>query len=185
MASMNRNVNLEEIDTDSFMGISYLKYQRLSQKIIFLGGIAIALAINIIGTFVFDASINVTLALAIVPLLLGIAFGCNYNEDYSLIRYIILVISKPSKAYYSKPYEDLEQLHNAAERIKEEEELLQKQQERMSDDGQQKLLMRMVIVGVIFVVIIVAAIIIINLMKTDEVHHTVMRSIELLERTVV
>lgn len=35
MASMNRNVNLEEINTDAFMGITYLNYQSLAQKFLF------------------------------------------------------------------------------------------------------------------------------------------------------
>ena len=39
MASMNRNVNLEEVNTDAFMGISYLNYQSMLQKVVFIGGI--------------------------------------------------------------------------------------------------------------------------------------------------
>lgn len=37
MASMNRNVNLEEVNTDAFMGISYLNYQSMLQKVVFIG----------------------------------------------------------------------------------------------------------------------------------------------------
>ena len=59
MASMNRNVNLEEINTDAFMGISFLNYQSLPQKIVFIGGVVAGIAINLIGTFVFNININV------------------------------------------------------------------------------------------------------------------------------
>ena len=45
MASMNRNVNLEEVNTDAFMGISYLNHQSMLQKVVFVGGIVIGIAI--------------------------------------------------------------------------------------------------------------------------------------------
>ena len=48
MASMNRNVNLEEVNTDAFMGISYLNYQSMLQKVVFIGGIVIGIAINLV-----------------------------------------------------------------------------------------------------------------------------------------
>ena len=37
MAQMNRNVNLEEIDSDALFGIEALKNQTLVQKIVFFG----------------------------------------------------------------------------------------------------------------------------------------------------
>ena len=88
MASMNRNVNLEEINTDAFMGISYLNYQSIPQKIVFIGGVLVGIALNLIGTFILDISINVSILLNLVPLLVGVVFGCNYNEDLSLIKYM-------------------------------------------------------------------------------------------------
>lgn len=69
------------------------------------------------------------------------------------------MISKPSKVYYSKPVEDLEQLHKAATRIREEEEQLKKQQEKISDEAQKKLLIKLgigsLIVIVIFIVLLI------------------------------
>ena len=59
MASMNRNVNLEEVNTDAFMGISYLNYQSMLQKVVFIGGIVIGIAINLVGTFLLEININV------------------------------------------------------------------------------------------------------------------------------
>ena len=41
MAQMNRNVNLEEIDSDALFGIDALKHQTILQKIIFLVGLRI------------------------------------------------------------------------------------------------------------------------------------------------
>ena len=129
MASMNRNVNLEEVNTDAFMGISYLNYQSMLQKVVFIGGIVIGIAINLVGTFLLEININVTMILTLVPILSGVAFGCNFNEDLSLIKYFKLLISKPVETFYSKPAEDLEQLHQEVDRIKEEAELKQRQQE--------------------------------------------------------
>ena len=135
MASMNRNVNLEEVNTDAFMGISYLNYQSMLQKVVFIGGIVIGIAINLVGTFLLEININVTMILTLVPILSGVAFGCNFNEDLSLIKYFKLLISKPVETFYSKPAEDLEQLHQEVDRIKEEAELKQRQQEKMSDEA--------------------------------------------------
>ena len=87
MASMNRNVNLEEVNTDAFMGISYLNHQSMLQKVVFVGGIVIGIAINLVGTFVLDISINITMILTLLPIILGVAFGCNFNEDLSLILF--------------------------------------------------------------------------------------------------
>ncbi|MDD3414218.1 MAG: hypothetical protein PHY47_09475 [Lachnospiraceae bacterium] len=181
MATMNRNVNLEEVNTDAFMGISYLNYQSLLQKVVFVGGIVAGIAINLIGTFVLEISINMTLVLTLIPLVGGVAYGCNYNEDLSLIRYFKLLISKPSKAYYSKPTEDLAQLHMAAERIKQEEALLKQQKEKMSDEAQKQLLVKLGIFAILAIVAVVVTVIVINAMKTDEVHHIVTQASGIVE----
>ena len=165
MASMNRNVNLEEVNTDAFMGISYLNHQSMLQKVVFVGGIVIGIAINLVGTFVLDISINITMILTLLPIILGVAFGCNFNEDLSLIKYFKLLVSKPA--------EDLEQLHQEADRIKEDAELKQKQQEKMSDEAQRKLLIRMGVVAVVVVVVFVAVLVGIKTMQPEELHHTV------------
>lgn len=173
MASMNRNVNLEEINTDAFMRITYLNYQSLAQKVIFVGGIVVAVGGNLIGTFIFNIGVNVSVFLTFIPLLIGVMFGCNYNEDLSLVRYLKLLISKPSKAYYSRPVEDLEQLHNSAAKIREEEELRKKQQEKMSDEAQKKLLIKIGIGVIIAIFIFIVLVMIVKSTKKDELHHTV------------
>lgn len=173
MASMNRNVNLEEINTDAFMGISFLNYQSLPQKAIFIGGIVAAIAINLVGTFVFDISMNISMFLTFIPLLIGTAFGGNYNEDLSLIQYFRLLISKPSKAYYSKPVEDLEQLHNSEMQIRKEEELRKQQQEKLSDEAQKKLLIKMGIIAAISIIIFIALVVVLKATKKNELHHTI------------
>lgn len=181
MATMNRNVNLEEVNSDAFMGISYLNYQSLLQKVVFVGSIVAGVAINLVGTFVFEISINLTIILTLIPLICGVAYGCNYNEDLSLIRYFKLLISKPSKAYYSKPAEDLAQLHMAADRIKQEEKLIKQQNEKMSDEAQKKLLIRLGIFAFIAIVAVIVMVIIIKAAKTDEIHHIVSQTLGIME----
>lgn len=173
MATMNRNVNLEEINSDAFMGISYLNHQSILQKAVFIGGIVCAVGINLLGSFVWNININLTLALTLAPLLIGVAFGCNYNEDLPLVKYFKLLVSKPSKAYYSRPTEDLEQLHKSAERIREEEAVLRRQQEKASDEAQKKLLLKLGAFALAAVVALIAALALIKNLKTDEIHHTV------------
>ena len=182
---MNRNVNLEEINTDAFMGISFLNYQSLPQKMVFIGGVVAGIAINLIGTFVFNINVNASIFLTLIPILIGVAFGCNYNEDLSLIRYFKLMISKPEKAYYSKPAEDLEQLHNAAKRIREEETLRKRQQEKMSDEAQKKLLIKMGICALISIIALIVILMAINATKTEDVHHTVQAMFDIVVRSEI
>lgn len=138
-----------------------------------------------IGTFVFNININVSIFLTLIPILIGVAFGCNYNEDLSLIRYFKLLISKPAKEYYSKPVEDLEQLHNAAARIREEEELRKRQQEKMSDEAQRKLLIKMGVGALIAIVLLVAVLVVIKVTKTEEIHHTVQTMYDVDDRSEI
>jgi hypothetical protein len=171
-ALMNRNINVEEIETDSFIDVSFLKYQSTGQKVIFCTGIIAAIAIMAGGTF-FGLNSNVLVSISFLPLIIAIAFGCNYNEDYSLISYLILIMSKPCTTYYSKPYEDLEQLHNAAERIQKENAAAEKKQQMASGGGQRKIEKKLVVVMIVFAVIVVMLFAFTKSSKTEEVHHVV------------
>ena len=173
MAIMNRNVNLEEINTDAFMGISYLNYQTIPQKIIFISGIAAGVGLNLVNSLVWKLNTFVSLFMTLIPLLIGIAFGCNYNEDLTLFNYLKLIVTNPVKHLYSQPTEDLAQLRKKAVQIKREKEELLKGKE-ITDAEQKKLLKKMLIFGILFIVVIIVTMVIIKLSKTEEVHHTVM-----------
>lgn len=47
MAQMNRNVNLEEIESDALLGIDALKNQTFLQKIVFFGCVGIGVVLNV------------------------------------------------------------------------------------------------------------------------------------------
>jgi hypothetical protein len=170
---MNRNVNLEEINSDAFMGISYLNHQTVLQKAVFIGSIVVAIGFNLLSSFLWHLNINISVLLTLLPIGVGIAFGCNYNEDLSLIEYLKLILFNPSKSYYSKPTEDLEQLRNSANRIQQEEELKKRQQQQASPEEQKKLLIKLLAGSAIAIILFLALLVVVKNLKTEEVHHTV------------
>lgn len=169
MASMNRNLNLEEVNTDAFMGIPFLNHQTFVQKIIFWGSLCSCVVINLLGTFLFHLNANITAVITLLPLGAGIAFGCNYNEDLSLIRYLLLILSKPVKDYYTKPTEDIMQLNDSMNRMEEEGN----ERQKATAEEQRKLLIRLIVGIIVGIFVIVAIVIVIHSTKTQDIHHTV------------
>ena len=92
MAQMNRNVNLEEIDSDALFGIDALKNQTIFQKIVFFGSVIAGVLLNVLLPLYCDTPRIACILMFLGLLLIGVAFGCNYNEDLSLIKYIKLLI---------------------------------------------------------------------------------------------
>lgn len=54
MAQMNRNVNLEEIDSDALFGIDALKNQTILQKIVFFGSVIAGVLVNVLLPLYYD-----------------------------------------------------------------------------------------------------------------------------------
>ena len=94
MATMNRNINLEQINSDAFLGIPFLNYQTPIQKMEFWGAIVIAVIWNFVGNFFLHINPALIVLFTILFVLIGAAFGCNFNQDLSLIKYIYLNRSK-------------------------------------------------------------------------------------------
>lgn len=172
MATMNRNVNLEEINSEAFMGIPFLNYQSVRQKIIFWGSVVLAVIWNILGTFLFHINAGIIIALTLVPLAFGVAFGCNYNQDLSLLEYLKLILFKPATAYYTKPTEDLEQIRVVAARMDKEAELLEKQKQ-VTPEQQRKLLIKLLIGVVVGVLLFIIVLIVLIASKEDVLHHVI------------
>lgn len=80
MAQMNRNVNLEEIDSDALFGIDALKNQSIFQKFIFFGAVIAGVMLNVLLPLFFETPRIVCVLLFMVLLMIGVAFGCNYTE---------------------------------------------------------------------------------------------------------
>lgn len=167
---MNRNLNLEEVNSDAFMGIPFLNHQTVLQKMVFWGCVLLCIVVNLLGNFLFQLSVSIIGMLTLLPLFPGVAFGCNYNEDLTIIRYIVLLLSKPSKTYDSMSTEDIAELNNVQKRL---EEKMQEQNE-VTRDSQRKLLTKLIagiVVGIVATVILL--LLISNSKETKEVHHTV------------
>ena len=173
MATMNRNLNLEEVNSDAFMGIPFLNYQSIGQKIVFLSSVVLSVVIMLVGTFYFKWNANMTVFICLIPLLVGVAFGGNYNQDLSLIKYLHLVLFKPSKRYEARPTEDLAFLRTKTAQFIREKEYQKLQDNRISPKEHRrtlfKLMFRIAVVVAIFSMILV----LIKTNKTEEIHHTV------------
>lgn len=173
MATMNRNVNLEEINSDAFLGIPFLNYQSPFQKLIFWGSVILGVLWNILATFVFHINSNIVVIVTIFPLMLGVLFGCNFNQDLTLFQYIILILFKPSKVYVNKPSEDLKQIKATKERMKKEEELRMREELKASPEEQKRLLIKLALGVAIAVVLFIILLIVIASTRTDVIHHII------------
>jgi len=171
MATMKRNTNLEEINTDALFGISYLKYQTKTQKLVMFGSVVVGIVINIMSSFMFDINPNIASLFMMIPIFIGVLLGCNYNQDLSLISYIRLSVSNPSKTYYSKSFEDLENIRRSAEQIKKNKQI--EQRESISEEEHLKSLIRLIVIVVLMVIGFIAIVVVIKISKTEEIHHTV------------
>lgn len=172
MAVMNRNHNLEEISSDAFLGIELLKYQSIPQKIVLFGCLILGVGINIWGSFSGALDLTATVFITAIPIAIGVLFGCNYNEDLSLIQFLKLSFSNPAQILYSKSTEELEYLRSSAERIRQDE-LRKNQTVEQEEEEHRKLLYKLLLVAGIFVVVIVILLLVVSGSKTEEIHHTV------------
>lgn len=176
MAQMNRNVDVEELNSDALFGIQYLNYQTIPQKIIFFGSIVLAIAFMLIGNFWLQLNSQLTVLLMVIPIIPGILFGTNYNQDLSMIRYIELILFKPSKTLVSKPTEDVAVIRANEKKLKLEEEAKLKEN-KQSPAEQRKLLIKVITIFVIcavgLVTFLVAGHMHADSVKQNSVHHTV------------
>lgn len=172
MATMNRNVNVEEVNSDAFMGIPFLNHQTALQKALFWGSVVAAVGWNISGTFFLHINANIIVFSSLLPLAFGVAFGCNYNQDLSLIAYLRLILFKPAAVYITKPTEDLEQIKIAAARMDKEAELREKQKD-VTPEQQRRLLIRLISGIAAAAVLFIIALIVISSSDKDVLHHII------------
>lgn len=176
MAFMNRNVNLEEIDSDAVLGIPFLIHQTLVQKIILVSGLVIGISLFLVGAFVFNLNYVVLIIVSFIPIVVGVLWGGNYNEDLSLAKYVSLSISKPSITLYSKPMEDIEQIRKKASEL-EKQEQIEKIRSSQTVEEQKKLFHRILIGFGLFTLLLLIVIIVLVSIKSsggqEGIHHTV------------
>ena len=173
MAQMNRNVNLEEIDSDALFGIDALKNQSIFQKIIFFGCVIGGVLVNVLLPIFYGTSTIVCVLMFLGLLLIGVAFGCNYTEDMTYGRYMYYFFFKPTKPLYYESTEDVIMFREKAKELKKEEELLLRQKQQADPKAQKKLLIK-VIAFVLVLVVVIGAMIMYRIKKDkDNIHHNV------------
>lgn len=173
MAQMNRNVNLEEIDSDALFGIEALKNQTLVQKIVFFGCVLLGVLANVLLPMFYGTSTIVCIVIFMAFLLVGVAFGCNYTEDMTYGRYLYFFFFKPTKPLRFESTEDVVKIREKAAVIKKEEELMLRAKQQANPEAQRKLLIKMIAFVVILVVIIGGVFLYAGMKEEDYNHHTV------------
>lgn len=176
MAQMNRNVNLEEIDSDALFGIDALKNQTIFQKIIFFGCVLIGVVANVAMPLIWETPRLVCIFVFMFFLLIGVAFGCNYTEDMTYGKYLYYFFFKPSKDLVFKSTEDIKLVKIRAREIRKEEEMTLNRKKQAEPEAQRKLLIKLVAFVVILAVVLIGAFAIKSGdQEKVEIHHTVNR----------
>ncbi len=173
MAQMNRNVNLEEIDSDALFGIDALKNQSIGQKLIFFGSVIIGVLLNVLLPLFYETPRILCVLIFLGLLLIGVAFGCNYTEDMTYGRYMFCFFFKPTKPLYYQSSEDVENIRKKAEEIKKEEELLLRQKQQANPEAQRRLLIGVVAFIVVLAIGIGSVFIYAGYKDKQNVHHKV------------
>lgn len=173
MAQMNRNVNLEEIDSDALFGIDALKNQSILQKIVFFGSLITGVLLNVLLPLFFETPRMLCVVLFLGLLLIGVAFGCNYTEDMTYGKYMFYFFFKPTTPLAFKSSEDVTEIRKKALELKREEELLLRQSKQADPKAQRRLLIK-VICFVVAMAVLIGAVFLYGAMKDkNNLHHKV------------
>ena len=171
MAQMNRNVNLEEIDSDALFGIDALKNQTIFQKIVFFGSVIAGVLINVLLPLFFKTPRILCIVIFLLLLLVGVAFGCNYTEDMTYGKYFYLFFFKPEKPLTFHSTEDVKVIREKAVKIEKEEEMLLRAKEKADPKEQRKLLIKVVAFVVAMAVLICGVLFAGTVKDRNNLHH--------------
>ncbi len=171
MAQMERNVNLEEIDSDALFGIDALKGQSIGQKIIFFGTLGAGVVANVALPMLLDTPRVVCVFIFLGLLLIGIAFGCNYTQDLTYGKYMYCYFFKPRKILTYKSTEDIEYIRKKAKELEAEEDLIIRREKGRDPKAQRKLLVKLILFVVVLISVIVGALVYSLAIKEPEYHH--------------
>ena len=173
MAQMERNVNLEEIDSDAPFGIDALKNQTIAQKVVFttclLGGVLINVALPLL----FHTPRIFCIALFLILLCIGIAFGCNYEDEMSYGKYLYRSVFQPVKTLTFCSTEDIREVDKKAEALRQKEEMILRQEAGRDPKEQRKMLLKLILFGVLIVTILGGTLIYKSVTKESSLHHEV------------
>ena len=181
MAQMERNVNLEEIDSDALFGVDALKGQSFLQKLVFFGCLSIGILINVCFPMFLGTPRAVCVMLFLLLLFIGIAFGCNYTQDLTYGRYLYCYFFKPIVTLTYESTEDVRAIRKNAEKIQKEEEAILQRERGADPKEQRKLLVKLVAFVVVFAATILSVVLFATAKKKENIHHEAV-IIETIER---
>ncbi len=107
MPQMERNLDLESVDSDTLFGIEALKHQSIGQKIIFYGCLLGGILANTAMPRFFHTPGVINVLTFTALLAIGITAGCNYTQDMSYGKYVFCMLFGKKKVLPYKSPEDL------------------------------------------------------------------------------
>lgn len=108
MPSLNRNVNLEEIKTSPVLETDFIKYASRSQLFLLIGSFGLSILLMLYNSFIIDDNSAISTFIAMVPIIIGILFGCQYTPEIPLYKYIYLYAFPRKKTLYKMSTEDMQ-----------------------------------------------------------------------------
>lgn len=175
MLSMDRNTNLEEIENDAPFGVPYLAHQTLRQKIVFYGimvaTIGLLLYVNL--GLKLDLNPYAKDAIALIPAAFAVLFGCNYNQDMSVFRYLMHTIKKPGEVYRYKSTEDIDYIKSEMQKTKLDDDAKIAQQAGVTSAHTKNRIAKFAVIVIIFMAFILALGIYKDATADNGLHHTI------------
>ena len=171
MPQMNRNVNLEEIDSDALFGIDALKNQTFVQKVVFFGSVIAGVMLNVCLPLFWEVPRVACVFMFIALLLVGIAFGCNYTEDMTYGKYLYFFFFKPTQPLFYESTEDVVKIREKAKELQREEELLLRARQQADPAAQRKLLIKLVAFVLVLAIAIGGVFIAKGIKDKNNIHH--------------
>ncbi|MBR5650289.1 hypothetical protein [Pseudobutyrivibrio sp.] len=168
-----RNINLEDIDSDALFGIEYLAHQTVGQKIILWGNVIIAVFGFVFLQLVYDAPVLITFPVLFVFLSIGFLFGANQSENLSIAGYLKLLFFKPKKYLNFSSTEDISLMKEEAVKLKNEAEIQKKREVSATPEGQRRSLIVVIVLIVTFIVFAMVMFGLKTYKVNNSVHHTV------------
>ena len=173
MAQMERNVNLEEIDSDALFGIDALKHQSIFQKILFFVCLGLGILANVCLPMFLGTPRVVCIFIFLGLIVIAVAFGCNYTQDMTYGKYLYYFLFKPSKALRYGSREDIEVVKVKARELEKQEENFLRKEKENNPEAQKKTLFKLVGFILAVVVVILSVFVYMKAVKQESYHHEV------------
>ncbi len=131
MPQMERNLDLESVDSDTLFGLEALRHQSIGQKIIFYGSLLAGVLANTLMPKLLHTPGIVNVLVFTLCLLIGIGGGCNYAQDIPYGKYLFLTLFEKKEKLHYQTREDVFMKEKPAEK-KEPGEKAQRKDSHMA-----------------------------------------------------